>query len=233
MGPGPVRARLGGDAHADGRTDRSCRDSSCCLLAILALGVIGFQIGKAAILRSEAQTAADAAALAGAREIKRQLEVQWATYGTTDVTRSTGPRRGRGWPTTPSCNGAGSTPTSRPRSTAPTSSVWVETEDELGEDAEARSRPDARRGARARPALARRLAVQPRRGPPIPTGGTPRITDEEWDELAKEIGKPPLSCDDVVTLGLFLKSHGFMVWQNGDPRLGGDPGHYDKPPAGT
>jgi hypothetical protein len=38
------------------------------LLAILALGVMGFQIGKAAILRSQAQTAADAAALAGAAD---------------------------------------------------------------------------------------------------------------------------------------------------------------------
>ena len=55
------------------------------LLAIVGLGVVGFQIGKAAILRSEAQTAADAAALAGAHEIKRQLQVQWATFGTTDV----------------------------------------------------------------------------------------------------------------------------------------------------
>src|SRR5918996_6480110 len=55
------------------------------LLAILALGILGFQIGKAAIQRSQAQTAADAAALAGAREIKRQLQVQWATFGTTDV----------------------------------------------------------------------------------------------------------------------------------------------------
>src|SRR5688500_10802889 len=55
------------------------------LLAILALGVMGFQIGKAAILRSQAQTAADAAALAGAREIKRQLQEQWALFHTTDI----------------------------------------------------------------------------------------------------------------------------------------------------
>src|ERR671917_1312037 len=55
------------------------------LLAILALGIVGFQIGKAAMQRSQAQTAADAAALAGAREIKRQLMAQWATAGTTDI----------------------------------------------------------------------------------------------------------------------------------------------------
>ena len=45
-----------------------------------------FQVGKAAVLRSDAQTAADAAALAGATEIKRQLMVQWATTGTTTST---------------------------------------------------------------------------------------------------------------------------------------------------
>ena len=43
-----------------------------------------FQVGKAALLRSGAQTGADAAALAGATEIKRQLITQWSTYGTTD-----------------------------------------------------------------------------------------------------------------------------------------------------
>ena len=42
------------------------------MLALLAVGVLMFQVGKAAVLRSSAQTAADAAALAGAREIKRQ-----------------------------------------------------------------------------------------------------------------------------------------------------------------
>ena len=55
------------------------------MLALLAVGVLMFQVGKAAVLRSNAQTAADAAALAGAREIKRQLMVQWATTGTTNI----------------------------------------------------------------------------------------------------------------------------------------------------
>ena len=56
------------------------------MLAVLAVGMLMFQVGKAAVLRSGAQTAADAAALAGAREIKRQLMAQWATAGTTDIT---------------------------------------------------------------------------------------------------------------------------------------------------
>ena len=56
------------------------------MLAVLAVGMMMFQVGKAALLRSGAQTGADAAALAGATEIKRQLLVQWSTYGTTDIT---------------------------------------------------------------------------------------------------------------------------------------------------
>src|SRR5215211_6121588 len=55
------------------------------MLALLGVGVLMFQVGKAAVLRSSAQTAADAAALAGAREIRRQLMIQWATTGTTQV----------------------------------------------------------------------------------------------------------------------------------------------------
>src|SRR3954467_8087873 len=55
------------------------------LLAGLAVGMVMFQVGKAAVLRSDAQTAADAPALAGAKEIRRQLVLQWATTGMTDI----------------------------------------------------------------------------------------------------------------------------------------------------
>src|ERR1044072_7587091 len=55
------------------------------MLALLAVGVLMFQVGKAAVLRADAQTAADAAALARAEEIKRQLMAQWASTGTTHI----------------------------------------------------------------------------------------------------------------------------------------------------
>ena len=55
------------------------------LLAILAVGILFFQVGKAAVLKSQAQTAADAAALAGAREIRDQLLRQYATFGATSL----------------------------------------------------------------------------------------------------------------------------------------------------
>src|SRR5688572_15573217 len=53
------------------------------LVVTLSFGVLFFQVGKASVLRSDAQNAADAAALAGAKEIQRQLQLQWTTLGYT------------------------------------------------------------------------------------------------------------------------------------------------------
>jgi hypothetical protein len=199
------------------------------LLAIIGLGIVGFQIGKAAILRSEAQTAADAAALAGAREIKRQLEVQWATFGTTDVSAIDQVAVVAQMAEYARRNDARLDPDHPPEINGADVKAWVETEEDLGKDAEQVGRDQTRGEARARARLTLGLPTYNLgAGIPIPGGGSPRISDKEWDKLAKKISKPPV-CEDVVTLGLFLKSHGFMVWQNGDPRLGGDPGHEDKP----
>jgi hypothetical protein len=200
------------------------------LLAILALAVMGFQIGKAAILRSQAQTAADAAALAGAREIKRQLQVQWAMYGTTDISAIDQPlvrarmeeyaRRNGGRVDDAKVEGVDVR-------------VWVDTEKELGVDARNVDSEHDRGGARARATLSLGASLVGATGgmmPPFAGGGTPHITDEEWDAIGRKIGKPPLSCpEDVITLGLFLKSHGFFVWQNNHPQLGGDAGHSYNP----
>ena len=57
------------------------------MLAILGIGMLTFRIGRAAVLRSGAQTAADAAALAGARSIRDQLLAQQVTTGTSDLAR--------------------------------------------------------------------------------------------------------------------------------------------------
>jgi hypothetical protein len=199
------------------------------MLAIVGLGVLGFQIGKAAILRSEAQTAADAAALAGAREIKRQLEVQWATFGTTDVTAIDTAAVVAQMADYARRNGARLDPDRPPQINGADVKAWVETEEDLGDDARELDREQTRGEARARARLSLMLpGYNTGAGIPIPGGGSPRISDDEWDELAKRISKPPV-CRDVVTLGLFLKSHGFMVWQNAHPELGGDPGHSYNP----
>jgi hypothetical protein len=199
------------------------------MLAIVGLGVLGFQIGKAAILRSEAQTAADAAALAGAREIKRQLEVQWATFGTTDVTAIDTAAVVAQMADYARRNGGRLDPDRPPQINGADVKAWVETEEDLGEDARELDREQTRGEARARARLSLMLpGYNAGVGIPIPGGGSPRIGDAEWDALAKRISKPPV-CRDVVTLGLFLKSHGFMVWQNAHPELGGDPGHSYNP----
>src|SRR5688500_8208380 len=106
------------------------------MLAIVGLGIVGFQIGKAAILRSEAQTAADAAALAGAREIKRQLEVQWATFGTTDVSAINRIAVVAQMAAYARRNGARLDPDHPPEINGADVKAWVETEAQLGEDAE-------------------------------------------------------------------------------------------------
>lgn len=55
------------------------------MIAVLALGILAFGVGRAAILRSDAQTAADAAALAGAGEVRDQLVAQVAATGTASL----------------------------------------------------------------------------------------------------------------------------------------------------
>jgi hypothetical protein len=206
------------------------------LFAILALAVIGFQIGKAAILRSQAQTAADAAALAGAREIRRQLQVQWATYGTTDVSEGAidHERVRAEMAEYADKNGGRLDPDHPPVIDGVDVRVWVDTEKELGPDAERVDSEHDRGGARARATLSLGASLVGATGGLMPPfaggGGMPHISEDEWDEIGDKIGKPPLSCpEDVITLGLFLKSHGFFVWQNNHPQLGGDAGHEYNP----
>src|SRR5215217_5046676 len=55
------------------------------MLSLLAFGVLFFQVGRAAIFSTEAQTAADAAALGAVEDVKAQLEAQVAARGTSDL----------------------------------------------------------------------------------------------------------------------------------------------------
>src|SRR5262245_44133950 len=105
------------------------------MLAIIGLGVIGLQIGKAAIQRSEAQTAAYAAALAGVTEIKRQLEYQWATYATSDVAAIDRAAMIAAMALYARRNGARLDPAHPPEINGADVKAWVQTVDELGSDA--------------------------------------------------------------------------------------------------
>src|SRR3954447_5516579 len=51
------------------------------LLALLAVGLMFFQVGRAAVFSTEAQTGADAAALGAVQEVKAELQQQVAATG--------------------------------------------------------------------------------------------------------------------------------------------------------
>ena len=55
------------------------------MVALLVVGMLFFQVGRAAIFSTEAQTAADAAALAGAKNAMQQLTAMEASTGFSDV----------------------------------------------------------------------------------------------------------------------------------------------------
>ena len=188
------------------------------LLAVLALGMLLFQVGKAAVLRSDAQTAADAAALAGANEIKRQLMAQWATAGTTDINlidQALVRVRMRDYAKR---NGA----------TLLESSVVIQgvdvkaavtTDEDVGAGAKDLDREDAKGEARARARI--EISATPGIGGsigPLPGGGgggaVPKISDKEWKEIKEKLGSGAPDCDDMVALGRFLADQGFDVAEN-------------------
>ena len=55
------------------------------MLALVVFGMLFFQVGRAAIFSTEAQTAADAAALAAVKNVQQQLMEQVAATGTSDA----------------------------------------------------------------------------------------------------------------------------------------------------
>jgi hypothetical protein len=205
------------------------------LVVTLSLGVLFFQVGKASVLRSDAQNAADAAALAGAKEIQRQLQVQWATFGYTtpsaidvgavEAKMAEYARENRGVLVDSEINAL-----------AVDVKAWTKSEDDLGEDAEPIDSEDVEGSARARAqvSLGPYAPGDPGTGGSVtpgtlPPGQVPRISDEDWKQLEREIGPEPRNCPDVIALGLLLVERGFMVWQNAHPALGGDAGHEDSP----
>jgi Putative Flp pilus-assembly TadE/G-like len=205
------------------------------IVVTLSLGILFFQVGKASVFRSDAQNAADAAALAGAKEIQRQLQAQWATYGYTS----------------PALIDEGRVEAEMAQYARDNDGVlvkhelnvlavdvraWTTSERELGADAEPADAQDVKATARARAQVtlgpfslgdgATGTSVTP--GTVAP-GDVPHITDEDWEKLKREIGPGPRDCADVITLGLLFVKRGFMVWQNDHPALGGDAQHYDDP----
>ena len=56
------------------------------MLTLVAFGMLFFQVGRASVFRTQAQTGADAAALAAAKDVRAQLMEQLARH------RDDGPR---------------------------------------------------------------------------------------------------------------------------------------------
>jgi hypothetical protein len=174
------------------------------MLAILAIGVLAFRIGNAAVLRSSAQTSADAAALAGARSIRNQLIDQVATTGTSDLQRVSEPlvraaaedyaKRNHGHVVDFKMDGA-------------EVRVWVDTN---GKVDEGHDEHEGKAKARGRVELStfQSLGVDfGGGGVSAPSSGATHITDKEWADLAKDLHKP-LDCPDMRVLADFFKEHG-------------------------
>jgi hypothetical protein len=201
----------------------------------LSLGVLFFQVGKASVLRSDAQNAADAAALAGAKEIQRQLQLQWATLGYTTpsaIDRNAVEAEMRDY----ARENGGELVRAEINELAVDVKAWTASERELGADAEpARSQDvEATARARAQVALGPYSLGDPGAGTgvvpgTVAPGAVPRISGEDWEDLKRKIGPEPRDCPDVISLGLLLVERGFMVWQNEHPALGGDAGHETNP----
>jgi putative Flp pilus-assembly TadE/G-like protein len=190
------------------------------MLAILALGVLAFTVGKAAVLRSGAQTAADAAALAGARSIKQQLIAQMASTGTADFARVSEPVVRAAAADYAKRNGARLTDMKMEGADV---RAWVSTNEKIDPPKEDRE-GKARGRARVELVTFQSLGLNFSGGGGAMGGGTGNvhITDKEWKELEKDLHKP-LDCPDMRVLADFFKKHGAIPpFENvymGDPPM--------------
>ena len=221
---GPSRATVRRLDAPTGTTDRSCRACwSCCSAPPSRSALLMFQVGKAAVLRSDAQTAADAAALAGAQEIQRQLMAQWATTGTTDLALINEPRRAA-----PGC----AEYAAQERRALLVARSSTRRRRRQGDGHHRRGARRGREGASARrtPQGEAPRARAPDRSltPSLGAGGSigPRRCRRRRRQRRRSRRSPTRSgrrsktkigrraapdCDDMVALGLFLQEQGFIV----------------------
>ena len=197
------------------------------VFALIVFGMLFFQIGRAAIFSTQAQTAADAAALAAVKEVQRQLIAQVAATGTSDLSSVDSARVLAAAEAYARRNKAHVTKIDRRGVDA---KVWVATDEVLGRGAKRLDQEDTRGEARAR-ARVELLALPSGSGGggnlgPAVGGGDPTISDDEWKALEDQISDPPTcgtdaGSNDLVKLGKLLEKHGFAVGENAD--LGDNP----------
>ena len=197
------------------------------LLSVLALGFGLFQVARAAVLRSQAQTAADAAALAGARNAKQQLEAMMAGGGIAD------PALIQDGLVRAAVNDYARRNDAKVvfyyRRDADVK-VRVLTNAQLGEDAAEVDSEDVKGAAKARARI--EIGTGTGLGGSGGSGssgggggaggdGDRKVTKEEWDRFKKtELdGDKPTCTDagpgnDVIKLGKFLQAQGFDIGEN-------------------
>ena len=197
------------------------------MLSLLAVGLLFFQVGRAAIFSTEAQTAADAAALGAVQDIKAQLTAQVAARGTSELSvldparinaaAERYARKNRGHVVKLDRRGVDV-------------KVWVDTIAALGPDASRADSEDVHGSARARARIDVLAIVAPGgAGGNIGSsggGGIKRIKKSDWEDLGDDLSEPPTcghdaKSNDLVALGKLLREHGFAVAENAE--MGDDP----------
>ena len=183
--------------------------------ALLASGAILFQVGRASGLSATAQTGADAAALAAAKNIRTQLMAMAATMGYSDVNLVNDLLVCAAAEDYASRNDSDVTSCVRQGLEV---QVAVVTRESLGEAAEPIEAEDFQGAQRSR---ARLDAAPLMLGSGLVGGitgaiGTGRIVNAAWNQFKDKFADGPL---DIVALGSFLQSNGFQVGEH--PAFGG------------
>jgi hypothetical protein len=205
------------------------------LMGLVAMGIVVVAIGKATVLRSRAQTAADAAALAGARSIRDQLDHQIATTGTADLGRISVSLVRAAAVHYAQINHARLTDLEVEGADV---KAWVTTEARTGKAI--KDDPHGRAKARARVTLGATptdpSGAVPSGGSAAGGGGFKPFTAKDWAKVAKELKHHPPQCtddpatNDVVILGRMLQQHGAEILANAAL---GSPPHADQHVKGS
>jgi hypothetical protein len=197
------------------------------MLSLLAFGVLFFQVGRASIFSTEAQTAADAAALGAVQDIKAQLTAQVAATGTSSLS-ALDPQRIRAAAERYARKNKGHVTQLERRGVDV--KVWTDTLEALGRDARKVDAEKVHGSGRARARIDVLAIAQPVAGGgnigSSGGAGIERIKGSEWKDLEKDIDKPPAcgsdaKSNDLVKLGRLLREHGFAVAENAE--MGDDP----------
>ncbi len=190
------------------------------VLATLGIGLALFQVGRASALRSDAQSGADAAALAAVRNLREQLD-RMIAQGRVPDPAAIDPGELRA--AAADYAGRNKAEVLSVEQLGVDVRVGVRTGETLGDTARPIDSEDERGSARARASMSLQptvLATGPGEGAdPGAISGDTSFKDKDWDALEDKLGEPPFSVEDVVTLGRFLQEHGLRVSEH--PAFGG------------